>query len=246
MNLRFPHFEKNNAYYLFQEVGRYSKYISIFTSERKSDCEPRRYHVAIHDPSPEDMEASSSLRAFDFDDLMAIHKVLQEMVATKERMERGEVVGSVRISAKSKKLIFTLFLDSESALTLNLGEDGKYKKDNPKPRSPSTGNICVSLKIGRKHFTVGSINFFGGLRSALLLAHDLEVVMALVEGKPPLDILKMKPKTPVNPFTKQERESSYSLSAMEIDWDEVRRTEKEDSAYLHDLKMQIELEHKAD
>lgn len=242
MSLKFPGFEKENAHYLFEEVGRHSKFISIFSAPPSADNGSRRYHVSINAPHAPEMHASSSLSLHDFDDLLAIHRVLQEMVDTKERMERGEVEGTVVISAKSKKFTFTLCLDSVDSLSFSIGEDGNFKKNNPRPRSPSTNNICVSIKSGRKHIAVGSIGFYGGLRSALLLAHDLEVVMALLKGTPPIEIMKMRPKMPANPFPQAELEESRSANILDINWDEIHRRREEESAYMHDLRKQAEAE----
>lgn len=241
MSLKFPGFEKENAHYLFEEVGRYSKFIHIFSTTPSAD-NGRRYHVSINAPHPSEMHAVSSLSIHDIDDLLAIHRVLQEMIDMKERMERGEVVGVVEISAKSKKFTFTLCLDSVDSLSFSMGEDGNLKKNNPRPRSPSTNNICVSIQAGRKHIAVGSIGFYGGLRSALLLAHDLEVVMALLKGTPPLEIMKMRPKTPANPFPQAELEESRSANILDINWDEIHRRREEESAYMHDLRKQVEAE----
>jgi len=240
MSLRFPGFEKQSAWYLFNEVGSHSGYVNIFIDD--SDKESFRYCVSLHEPHTRPHEVFETLSVSGFDEAKALHRLTMKMVTTAERMESGELEGQVKITAKSKKFVYEMSMTSLRSLTAERTEDGSYKLVNPKKNSPHANSISVSVKLGRKKITVGHIHFHAGINSGFLLAHDLSVLMALVEGKPPLEIIKMKPKKAIDPFTDDERSAVHNASNSRIDWNALQQQADGGKAYVNKLKQLSESE----
>jgi hypothetical protein len=239
MIVDFPNYKTRNAWYLHREVGNRSKYLAVLIDLDNSKSGEYKYQVGFCANHGEG-HAHFTVDLDSEDNISAIHELMQKMLAIKPKMESGELQDTCKISTKSKRYLFEMIVEPETWLTMIRQEDGSYLKEGVKKNTPSTNGINVSFLAKRKPVEIGRISFYGGLKSALLLAHDLEVVMALIDGKPDVDIIKMKPQVAVNNHTAEELEVIFD----QIEHPDLDKIEKEgalEREYIENLKAQAEL-----
>lgn len=239
MQVKFPGFEKINAWYLFKEVAGLSKFITIFVDGRGDPGNPNySYCVKMHEQSEEGVQVRSSISMYETEDFYALHDLLTEMLSLKPLIERGIVESNCVIRSKGKNFTFRMHLDTESWLTMSANEDGTYTRNGVVKNSPSTNSISVDIETANGIVTVGHISLYSGFKTALLLAHDLSVVMALINGRPAEEIIKMRPQEQLeaNTLSADEKERILESSCQDIDWEEVHKVEALGHAYVADLK----------
>lgn len=240
MKVKFPGFEKVNAWYLYKEVAGLSDFITIFVDGHGDPKNPDYiYGVTLHEPSGDGVQVRSTISIYDDEEFYALHDLLTEMLRLKPLIERGIVESTCIIKAKSKKFTYVMHLEPESWLTMSSNEDGTFTKNGVVKNSPSTGSISVNVETVNGTLTVGHISLYSGFKTALLMAHDLSVVMAFINGVPAEEIIRMKPQVQENVLSGAERERVLESNLSEVDWDEIRQVEKEGLEYVSALKMNM-------
>ena len=197
------------------------------------------YGVTLHEPSGDGVQARTSISIYDTEDFYALHDLLTEMLSLKPLIEKGIVERTCVIKAKSKKFTYVMHLEPESWLTMSTNGDGTYTKNGVVKHSPSTNSISVSVETVNGSVTVGHISLYSGFKTALLLAHDLSVIMAFINGVPAEEIIRMKPQVQENVLSGEERERVLNSNWPEIDWDEVSQIEKKGIEYVSSLRINI-------
>lgn len=241
MVVEFPNFKTRNAFYIFQETAKKSGYLDIcIDAEESAKGDGYRYDVGFYEPLGEGCHTGSSVDMGSESDIMAIHHLLQEMILVKDQIEQGLVSEKCSITRRSDKYEFNLLLWPESFYSKKKKDDGTCEILGHRVNSPSANEISISLLTSEGSLSVGSMKFYSGIKSALLLAHDLEVLMALMEGKPDLKIIEMHPKVAINGLTQEEK--AALMGQLETpDFGDLYEQEKEESSYVLDLRIQAGL-----
>jgi hypothetical protein len=240
MSLKFPGFTKMNAYYIYKEVAERSGYLFV-----QPDCSWEgtesdfKYMVSFFEPFSKQSQCRSYIDIGSLSDIIALHELCQEMLEVKAKIEAGVITEGFKISKESDIFVFDMWINSEAFYSVEIKEDGTYgKKNGVKENTPNTHAINVSVLIDNRKVLVGRIGFSDGFKSAVLFAHDLDVVMALINNKPATEIIKIKPQTVVEKWSDEELVGLRKTTDFKIDWGSVRAREAKELGYIEDLKRQ--------
>jgi hypothetical protein len=136
------------------------------------------------------------IRYTNLEDIFAIEAVFAEMTRLIPLIESGEVApesGYVEIHRQGAVFAFKMNLSTNSVLAYTRGEDDKLEPVGLKTGSPFTNYLQILVITPNGEIDIGGYDLYCGIDSALRVAHDFEVMRALIDGKPEAEILAMKP-----------------------------------------------------
>lgn len=211
MRIQLPGYENRSVWEFHQQVGTASGTISVHSLVFDADGLHRIFWDGDTPPSSNLVyahevsfgEGGSKLGehanfriAFNKpEDLFAIESLLNELLRLKPLIESGEIApeeGHIDLHHKGSTYAFTLRLATGSDVLVRNPDTGLLELGRQE-MSPNANGFSVSVISGTEEIGIGFFEFYGGLESALLIAHDFAVLRALIEGKPEHEILQMVP-----------------------------------------------------
>lgn len=210
MYIEIPGFETRGVLEITQKVGNLSGAVNIHSTAYDSATGNSLWHgqevigkkLMRHSlgfgfsqhMSPD--EVNCRIRYTHLEDIFAIEAVFSEMTRLIPLIESGEVApesGYVEIYRKGAVFAFKMHLSTNTVLAYTRGEGDELEPVGLKEGAPSTNYLTILVSTPNGEINVGGYDLYSGMDSALRVAHDFEVMRALLDGKPEAEILAIKP-----------------------------------------------------
>ena len=137
----------------------------------------------------------------EIEDVMAMAETFGEMVSVAKQMEAGTHSGeqSVNILRRGKRYAFEMEVSAQTLQFMIPGPGGSLQANHSHKATPFTNCFSMYVIVGGELILMADFSLYGAMRSALLVAHDLAVIKAVLDGVPESEIQKMEPHAQKDP-----------------------------------------------
>ena len=221
MYIDIPGFETRGVWEITQKVGNLSGSVNIHSTAydtatgqvlwvgQEVQGEKRMRHSLGFGFSQRRSQADVIFHTHytNLEDIFAIEAVFAEMTRLIPLIASGEVdpeSGFVEIHRKGAVFAFKMNLSTSRVKGYVRDENDAWKPSGVVKGEAFTNRFSVYVITPNGEIEVGAYDLYSGMTSALRVAHDFEVMRALIDGKPESEILAIKPLWNVGKRTPQD------------------------------------------
>jgi hypothetical protein len=216
MQIFLPEFEYVNPWSFYHEVGNKSGMFDL-TSYRYdiNDVEGKRFLCGTPEMGEKNRyqhylnllhrrpggHASISLEIKSVDDVHAVIDLFTQMATIVEEVRAGKYAPEeeIKISSKGTDFTYEMIVHTSAWTTGKYDDEGVFVKQGIRENEPTVYGLDVFFETEQRKVKVADYSFYSNTNSALVMARDLFIIKAMLEGVPKEEIRMLNPLTDYDP-----------------------------------------------